>query len=278
MFQPAVFTSYSEMRAIGRLLACCSAAISMAVMLGGALLPFLSQPGQLPSGFSWFANQLSNARNSDVSCLNKEELAPASRQSLGERTGPAIKSGPEVSDPIGTVISMTADVSPDVSGSPDASVPPTNSPRHLDTAVQSRGSSGVTIDWLFDKPGGKSVLALSDFGNGVVVTGLSIDGINMSDLPLTQIRAIVKPDKSSDRIELILSLPEQRSSGGTVPPGTRFSLVYRLPEHPNGVPIDAFLAKIGGMVFTFKYTLGGKQRTLITHLPEATIKGQVASG
>ena len=117
-------------------------------------------------------------------------------------------------------------------------------------------------------------MALSDSGIGVIVTGLFIDGINMSDLPLTQIRAIVKPDKSSDDIELVLSLHEQQSSGGTVPPGTRFSLIYRLPEHPSGVPVDAFLAKNGGMIFTFKYILGGKQRTLITYIPEATLKGQ----
>jgi hypothetical protein len=57
----------------------------------------------------------------------------------------------------------------------------------LDIAVQSAGSSGGTIDWLFDKPGGKPILALSDFGNGVIVTGLLIDGINMSDLRFVQL-------------------------------------------------------------------------------------------
>jgi hypothetical protein len=97
---------------VGKLLACCSKAISIAVMLGGALLPFLSQPSQLRAGFSWFANQLPNERSDDVSCLSREELPPASSQSLGERTGPAMapfKSGPEVNDPIGIVLSTTAD-------------------------------------------------------------------------------------------------------------------------------------------------------------------------
>jgi hypothetical protein len=190
------------------------------------------------------------------------------------------KSGPKVSDPIGMVISTTADVSPGVPASThDASVAPTvsASPLHLDAAVQSGRSWHATIDWLFDKPGGKSVLELSDFGNGAVVTGISIDGINMSDLPLSQIRAIVKPDKSPDGIELVLSLPGQRSSGA-VRPRAPFSLVYKLPEHQNGVPIDAFLAKIGGALFTFKYALGGHQRTLITYLPESTIKGQLLAG
>jgi hypothetical protein len=51
-----------------------------------------------------------------------------------------------------------------------------------------------------------------------------------------------------------------------------------LADHPKGVPIDVFLAKFGGAVFTFKYTLGGHQRTLITYLPESTIKGQLLAG
>lgn len=249
----------------------------MAVVLGGALLPFFSQPDQLRAGLALFANPLPNARNSDVSCLNKEEIPPAPGQALGEKADlarPPFKSGPEVSDPIGIAISTITDASQNVPGSSDVGVPPTSS-SHLDTEVQRGISSRLTIDWSFDKPGGKSVLALSDFGNGMVVTGLSFEGVNMSDLPLTEIRAIVKPDKGPDFIELVLSVPGQSSRGGSVAPGTPFSLIYKLPKHPKGVAINAFLAQIGGMLFTFKYTLGGREKTLITYLPEAVIRGSV---
>jgi hypothetical protein len=71
----------------------------------------------LRAGFSWFTSQLPNARH-EIACLNKDELPPASSQSLGVKTDPAIaplKSGPEVSDPVGVAISMAAGVAPDVS-------------------------------------------------------------------------------------------------------------------------------------------------------------------
>lgn len=56
------------------------------------------------------------------------------------------------------------------------------------------------------------------------------------------------------------------------------SLVYEFPKHQNGVPINVFLAKIGGAVFTFKYTLAGDHRTLITYFSESTIKEQILAG
>ena len=276
------FGFLSDMHAAGKLLACCSTAISVAVMLGGLLLPFFSQPSQLRAGLAWFANQLPIARKNDVSCVKREESPSDLSQSVGERTAHAMapfQSGLEVSDPIGIIISTTAD--PGVSDStPEGSVAPTvsTSPEQVDATAQLKRSWSAPIDWLFDKPGSRSVLALSRFSNRVGVTGFSIDGINTSDLSLTQVRGIVKPDKSSDDIELVLSLRGDHLNGGTIPPRTPFSLVYQFPEHQNGVPINVFLAKIGGAVFTFKYTLAGDHRTLITYLSESTIKQQLLAG
>jgi hypothetical protein len=44
------------------------------------------------------------------------------------------------------------------------------------------------------------------------------------------------------------------------------------------VPIDVFLAKFGGALFTFKYALGGQQRTVITYLSESRIKRRLLAG
>lgn len=250
------------MHSFGRLVACCSTAMSMAVLFGGTLLPFLNQPSQMRAGLSWLANQLSVARKNDVSCVDRDVSPIDPNMPLDQRTGHAmatLQSGLGVSDPIGTIISTIAD----------------------DAKAYPGRSWSAPIDWLFDKPGRRSILALSDFGNGVRITGFSIGGINTSDQPLTRVQGILKPDKGSYDIELILSLRGDHLSSGsgrTIPPGAQFSLVYEFPGHSDGMPISAFFAKFGGAVFTFRYTHAGGHRTLISYLSESTIKEQLLAG
>jgi len=246
------------MHSFGRLVACCSTAMSVAVLFGGPLLPFLNPPSQMRAGLSWLGNQLSVARRINLSCLDRE-ITP---MPLDQRTGPAMATlQPRIglSDPIGAIISATAD----------------------NARAYPGRSWSAPIDWLFDNPGSRSILALSDFGNGLRITGFSISGINASNQPLTQVGGILKPDKGSHAIELILSLRgDHLSSGGgrTIPAGAQFSLVYEFPGHSMGMPIDAFFAKFGGAVFTFRYTHAGDHRTLISYLSESTIKEQLLAG
>ena len=240
----------------GRLVACGSTALSIAVLFAGPLVPLLGQASQLRAGLSWLANV---ARKTDVSCVDPDPSPPDSIKVLEWKTGQAMAIlEPEIGggDPIGTIISTSAD----------------------DAKPYPEKSWSAPIDWLFDKPGSRAMLTLSNFGNGVRIIGFSIGGTNASDQPLTEVRAILKPDKGSRDIELILSLGgdhQSRESSRTIPPGARFSLVYAFPGHSNGMPTSAFLAKFGGAVFAFKYTHAGSRRTLISYLSESKIKEQL---
>jgi hypothetical protein len=58
--------------------------------------------------------------------------------------------------------------------------------------------------WLFDQQEGPSLFALSD--RGLTVTGFHIAGENISDQPLTDVEAVLIPDKNGANIELALGL------------------------------------------------------------------------
>jgi hypothetical protein len=173
----------------------------------------------------------------------------------------------EISHPIG-ISATPANVSPGVAHGVASS---SSFPEPLN--VPDRGSLSAPIDWLHGKSNGKSILALSGFNNRVA--GLLIEGINTSDLPLTEVQGTLKPDKGFSEMKLTLRYRGYHLGARDIPPGTPFSLVYDLPKNENGLPIDVFLATIGGAVFTFKYTLAGQDRTLITYLSYSAIEKQL---
>jgi len=120
---------------------------------------------------------------------------------------------------------------------------------------------------------------LSSVGEGARVRGFLISGKNASDQPLSGVEGILKPDMNHRDSELILSVDGNQLSNGnvrTIPPGAQFSLVYEFPKRSNGMPMNFFLAKFGGAIFTFRYTYAGKQRVLITYFSASMIKAQPA--
>lgn len=255
---PAI--SVLQMHFANKMVACCSTAMSVAVLFGGPLLPTLKQPSHVAAGFSWLASQLPIAGKNDVSCLNRDHSPSDPSTSLD--------SDLRISESIPTTISDTADVPLGLSGS-------TREERVSPTGKRSRSSP---IDWLFDKPEPGSILASSGLGNGAVVTGLSIGGINTSDQPLTQVRGVLKPDKIPYHLELVLSLRGHQLSSGsgwTIPPGAQFDLVYEF--RGTEIPMD-HAAKFGGTVLTFRYTLAGHHRTSVIYLSESSIKEQLLGG
>jgi hypothetical protein len=179
-----------------------------------------------------------------------------------------------ISHPIG-ISATPANVSPGVASSMFQGVASSSSafPEPFNVLDPRRRTWSAPIDWLHEKSNGKSILALSGFDNRVA--GLSIDGINISDLPLTEVQGTLKPDKGFSEMKLVLRHREHHLGARDIPPGTPFSLVYDLPKNEKGLSIDVFLATIGGAVFTFKYKVAGHARTLITYLSYLAIKKQL---
>ena len=51
--------------------------------------------------------------------------------------------------------------------------------------------------WLFDQPGGPPLFAFSRDDQGATVTGFLYDGENASDQPLTDVQAVLIPDRNA---------------------------------------------------------------------------------
>ena len=103
---------------------------------------------------------------------------------------------------------------------------------------------------------------------GLTVTGFLIAGENTSDQTLTDVEAVLKPDKNADgNIELALGLTNHSPGQPlrTVPPGAQFSLTYTLSNYLTGSS-DAFVEKCGGVIFTFHYTHAGVPKAVIWYL------------
>jgi hypothetical protein len=128
--------------------------------------------------------------------------------------------------------------------------------------------------WLFDQQEGPSLFAFSD--QGATVTGFLIDGENTSDQPLTDVKAILIPDRNAGNLELALSLSNHSTDepSRSIPPGAQFRLVYTLSNYLTG-PSDTFVEKCGGVIFTFHYTHAGVRKAVIWYLSPSRLRTEL---
>ena len=108
------------------------------------------------------------------------------------------------------------------------------------------------------------------------VSGVLIDGENTSDKPLTDVQAVLIPDKNAENLELGLSLREQSPDepARTIPPGAQFSLAYTLSNDLRG-PSDGFVEKCGGVIFSFHYTQAGVRKAIIWYLSPSKLRTEM---
>ena len=141
------------------------------------------------------------------------------------------------------------------------------------TKSPSKEASRSDVVWLFDQQEGPSLFALSD--QGATVTGFLISGENTSDQPLTDVEAVLIPDKNAGNIELALGLTNHSSRTSLcAPSGAQFSLAYTLSNYLTG-SADTFVEKCGGVIFKFHYTRAGVPKAVIWYLSPSRLRTEL---
>ena len=108
------------------------------------------------------------------------------------------------------------------------------------------------------------------------MTGFLISGENTSDQPLTDVEAVLIPDKNAGNLELALRLTNHSPDEPlrTIPPGAQFSLAYTLSNYLTG-SADTFVEKCGGVIFTFHYTHAGVPKAVIWYLSSSRLRTEL---
>jgi hypothetical protein len=109
-------------------------------------------------------------------------------------------------------------------------------------------TSEAPITWLLDEPGpaGSETFLLR--------------GANVSDQPLEDVQAVLKPDTGAKDFDLVLQLEGGPGEvGAVIPPGARFNLAAETLTN------DA-AKRLGGAILSFGYVQAGRRKTSIMYL------------
>jgi hypothetical protein len=257
------------MRPCRKLVACCSTAVSITLLLAGSLFGAFVDPGAARTTRS-FAYQLSMLLDQSTS----NDFASFFRQAASQNFRSAeSRDSANLKNKLGTG-TIAAAVIPPLAPDPRSSASTTGSPPAPHTTSPSKEVSRSDVVWLFDQQEGPSLFALSD--QGATVTGFLIDGENTSDQPLTDVKAVLIPDRNAGNLELALSLSNHSTDEPlrTIPPGAQFSLAYTLSNYLTGSS-DTFIEKCGGVVFTFHYTHAGVRKAVIWYLSPSRLRTEL---
>jgi hypothetical protein len=255
------------MRRCRKLVACCSTAISIILLFAGSLT--VERAAMRSTGL--FTHQLSivldPATGKDFKSFIKQALFQNFR--FGESRDTAnVKNVLETGSIAAAFVPPLASDSRSAVGT-NISAPSTKKP-------PSKERSRIDVVWLFDQPGGTPLFAFSRDEQGATVTGFLIDGENASDQPLTDVQAVLIPDRHAGNVELSLSLREQSPDEPvrTIPPGAQFSLANTFSNDLTR-PSDAFVEKCGGVIFTFHYTQAGVRKAVIWYLSPSRLRTEL---
>lgn len=250
-----------------KLVASCSTALSITLLLAGSLFLAFVDPGaaRMTRSFSYQLSMLldQSTRKDFVSFLRQ---AASQNFRSAESPDPAhLKLG------TGTI---AAGVIPPLALDTRSTASTTGSLPALRTKSPSKEASRSDVVWLFDQQEGPSLFALSD--QGAAVTGFLIDGENTSDQPLTDVKAVLIPDRNAGNLELALRLNNHSPDEPlrTIPPGAQFGLAYTLSNSLTGSS-DAFVEKCGGVIFTFHYTHVGVRKAVIWYLSPSRLRTEL---
>jgi hypothetical protein len=124
----------------------------------------------------------------------------------------------------------------------------------LDPEVEPVADTGsAPIQWLLDAPAASDTLMLT--------------GANVSDQPLEDIRAVLKPDAGGGALPLTLTVAGEDSAA--VPAGARFGLVAE------ALTADE-VKQLGGAILSVAYAQGGRRKTSIMYLTPPMLAERVA--
>jgi hypothetical protein len=115
------------------------------------------------------------------------------------------------------------------------------------------------VEWKIDAP--YSIFLASRRSGGLLwIDGIQIHAKNLSDRPLRNLTAVLRPNFGQKEIKLQLVLADRQVSAResqSVPPDSEFSLLYLIPAMSGGgapgLPAGQFLHTFGDLHFTVRY-------------------------
>ena len=251
-----------------KLVACCSTAISIAVFFAGSLIAPFVEPGAARAAHSVayrLSMLLDQSKGEGFASFLRQTASQNFR--FGEiRDTANVKKGLETRTIASVIPPLASD--PPSSVSTTSSTPSAKSP--------SKEGSRSDVVWLFDQKGGPSLFALSREEQGATVTGFLLDGENTSDRSLTDVQAVLIPDRNAGNLELTLGLSEHSTDEvvRTIPPRARFSLANTFSNYLKGSS-DTFVEKSGGVIFMFHYTDAGVRKGVIWYLSPSRLRTEL---
>jgi hypothetical protein len=260
------------MRRCRKLVTCCSTVISITLLFACSLFVAFFQPALTTR--SWIAYQLpmllDQSTGKDFASFMRQ--AASRRFQMGERMR---SEAANAKTHLGNRATAPAVIPPSALDS-RANVSTTGSTASLYTKSPSEKRSRSDVAWLFDQQGGPSLFALSRDDRAATVTGFLIDGKNTSDQPMTDVQAVLIPDRNAGNLELALNLSEHSTNDPvqTIPPGAQFSLAYTFSKYLTGSS-DTFVEKCGGAIFTFHYTHAGVHKAVIWYLSPSRLRTEL---
>jgi hypothetical protein len=126
-----------------------------------------------------------------------------------------------------------------------------------ETKPASEAGAEAPIKWSLDQPATNDMFALS--------------GTNISDQPLVDVQAVLKPDADAKVFDLTLQ-PDRKTgkNGSVIPPGARFSLAASALTKDEA-------KHLGGAILSVSYLQDGSRKTSIMYLSPPTIAALTAS-
>jgi hypothetical protein len=250
-----------------KLVACCSTAISIILLFAGSLTV---EPDAMRTSRA-VTHQLSMVVDPSTGKHFKTFIQRALFQNF--RFGQS-RDTANVKNELETG-SIAAAVIPPLASASRSTVGTNSSAPSTATKPPSKERSRIDLVWLFDQPGGPPLFAFSRDEQGATVTGFLLHGENASGQPLTDVQAVLIPDRNAGDVELSLSLREQSDEHvRTIPPGAQFSLANTFSNDLTG-PSDTFVEKCGGVIFTFHYTQAGVRKAVIWYLSPSRLKTEL---
>jgi len=250
-FLALLLASYTER---GTWIACGSAVISLAALLGLTFLSAtLEDPSQVRARFARLASQLPpvlDRQTLDELTAAAERVSTSWPCRAKERPGcPAVASrasqdGGVPRSAVSPSLTRHAMQAASTVGWPEAKQAP-------------KATSRAPVKWLLDEQSGPGSPGHAD--------AFLIGGINVSDQPLQDVKAILKPDSSGRELALALTVEGRQGEGeAVIPPGARFSLAHDNPKEDN--PDASPAEQGGGAILTFRYSQAGRQKSTILYL------------
>jgi hypothetical protein len=151
--------------------------------------------------------------------------------------------------------------------------------------------------WFFAEPElpivERSVFSAELTPQGVRLTGLTLKAENNSDVPLSGLEGVIKPDakhldlKLEVKVDMIPAAGDNAQGAaaaevqgnGIIPPHAFFSLVFPFPPEAQGgepgVALDDFIAAYGGLMLKLRYDAEGTEKSLIQYLSPEMLKAQL---